>query len=88
MAAGRRCLRVAAEVGGTVLLIDAKDERAAAWYARYVALPLLDAPLSTLLPLDLMAEALKSAHPPTKRYLEQQKREKLHIPLHGATPSC
>ncbi|MFZ4536986.1 GNAT family N-acetyltransferase [Propionivibrio sp.] len=61
LAAGRRCLRVAAEVGGTALLIDAKNERAATWYASYGALPLLDAPLSLLLPLDLVAAALKTA---------------------------
>ncbi len=61
LAAGRRCLRVAAEVGGTAMLIDAKNERAAAWYASYGALPLLDAPLSLLLPLDLIAVALKAA---------------------------
>jgi GNAT superfamily N-acetyltransferase len=60
LAAGRRCLRVAAEVGGTVLLIDAKNERAAAWYASFGALPLLDSPLSLLLPLDLVATALKT----------------------------
>jgi predicted GNAT family N-acyltransferase len=58
LAAGRRCLRVAEEVGGTALLIDAKDERAAVWYASYGALRLLDAPLSLLLPLDLVAAAL------------------------------
>ena len=61
LAAGRRCLRVAAEVGGTALLIDAKNERAAAWYASYGALPLLDAPLTLLLPLNLVAAALKAA---------------------------
>jgi GNAT superfamily N-acetyltransferase len=67
LAAGRRCLRVAAEVGGTVLLIDAKDERAAAWYAGYGALPLLDAPLSLLLPLGLIAEAIKAKGRSTPR---------------------
>ena len=60
LAAGRRCLRVAVEVGGTVLLIDAKNERAANWYASFGALPLLDAPLSLILPLDLVAAALKN----------------------------
>ncbi|GHU10602.1 hypothetical protein FACS1894185_2380 [Betaproteobacteria bacterium] len=44
LAAGRRCLRVASEIGGTVLLIDAKNEQVAAWYASYGAMPLLDAP--------------------------------------------
>ncbi|GHU32400.1 hypothetical protein AGMMS50256_22440 [Betaproteobacteria bacterium] len=59
LAAGRRCLRVAAEIGGTALLIDARDEQVAAWYASYGALPLLDAPLSLLLPLNVFAAALK-----------------------------
>ncbi len=61
LAAGRRCLRVAAEIGGTAMLIDAKNERVAAWYTSYGALPLLDTPLSLLLPLDLVAAALKAA---------------------------
>lgn len=60
LAAGRRCLRVASEVGGTVLLIDAKNERAADWYASFGALPLHDAPLTLLLPLDLVAAAIKA----------------------------
>lgn len=38
-------------VGGVVLVIDAKNERAAAWYASYSAVPLKDAPLTLLLPL-------------------------------------
>ncbi len=39
LAAGRRCLLVAAQAGGVALLIDAKDEPAAHWYASYGALP-------------------------------------------------
>lgn len=58
LAAGRRCLWVAAQAGGVALLIDAKDDRAAQWYARYGALPLLDAPLSLLLPLETLRAAL------------------------------
>jgi GNAT superfamily N-acetyltransferase len=58
LAAGRRCLRVAAEVGGVALLIDAKDEPAASWYAGHGALPLLDAPLSLVLPLGTIERAL------------------------------
>jgi hypothetical protein len=50
-----------AEVGGVVLVIDAKNERAARWYASYGAVPLLDAPLSLLLPLATMEAALKCA---------------------------
>ena len=41
LAAGRRCLLAAAEVGGVVLVIDAKNERVARRYASYGALPLL-----------------------------------------------
>lgn len=37
-----RCMRVSSEVGGTALLIDAKDEAAARWYRLYGAMPLID----------------------------------------------
>jgi hypothetical protein len=60
LAAGRRCLLASAEVGGIVLLIDAKNERVAGWYASYGAVPLLDSPLSLLLPLATTETALKS----------------------------
>ena len=43
LAAGRRCLLAATEVGGVALLIDAKNERAAKWYSSYGAVPLADA---------------------------------------------
>lgn len=56
--AAHRCIRVAEEIGGVALLIDAKHESAARWYASYGAVPLLDAPLSLLLPLATAAEAL------------------------------
>ena len=58
LAAGRRCLLASAEVGGVVLVIDAKNEMVAEWYAGYGALPLLDSPLSLLLPLATIAAAL------------------------------
>ena len=61
LAAGRRCLLVAAQAGGVALLIDAKDERAAQWYSRYGALPLLDAPRSLLLPFETIQAALVAA---------------------------
>jgi GNAT superfamily N-acetyltransferase len=61
LAAGRRCLLASAEVGGIVLVIDAKNERVARWYASYGAVPLLDAPLSLLLPLATVETALKKA---------------------------
>lgn len=44
-----RCIRVSAEVGGTALLIDAKDEKAAGWYALYGAVRLDDHPLSLVM---------------------------------------
>ena len=61
LAAGRRCLWAASQVGGVVLVIDAKNERVAEWYASYGAVPLLDAPLSLLLPLATIETALKRA---------------------------
>ena len=61
LAAGRRCLLAAAEVGGVVLVIDAKNERAARWYASFGAVPLLDAPLTLLLPLATIEAALSRA---------------------------
>lgn len=64
LAAGRRCLLAAAEVGGVALLIDAKNEKVAGWYASYGAVPLADAPLTLLLPLATIEAALKSARKP------------------------
>jgi GNAT superfamily N-acetyltransferase len=61
LAAGRRCLLAAAEVGGVALLIDAKSDRVAGWYAAHGALPLLDVPRSLLLPLATVEAALKTA---------------------------
>jgi GNAT superfamily N-acetyltransferase len=60
LAAGRRCLRVAEETGGTVMLIDAKNDRAANWYEGHGAMPLLDAPRSLVLPLELVRKALNA----------------------------
>jgi GNAT superfamily N-acetyltransferase len=61
LAAGRRCLLAAEDVGGVVLVIDAKNERVAGWYAGYGAVPLLDAPLTLLLPLATIQAALRKA---------------------------
>jgi GNAT superfamily N-acetyltransferase len=61
LSAGKRCLQAAGEVGGVAMLIDAKNDRVAAWYASYGALSLLDAPLSLLLPLATVEAALKAA---------------------------
>lgn len=61
LAAGRRSLLVAAQVGGVALLIDANHARSAAWYARYGAISLPDAPRSLLLPLKTIYAALAAA---------------------------
>lgn len=59
-AAALRCLRAAGEVGGVLLIIDAKNERAAAWYARYGAEPLRGKPLTLVLPLATFAVDLRA----------------------------
>lgn len=61
LAAGRRALLVAAEAGGVALFIDAKNPQVAAWYASYGAVPMLDVPLSLLLPLKTIHAALASS---------------------------
>ena len=61
LAAGRRCLLAATEVGGVAILIDAKSVRAAKWYASYGAVALSDAPLSLLLPLATIQAALEAS---------------------------
>ena len=58
-AAGERALAVAAEVGGIALVIDAKDDKAVRWYERFGALSLLDDPLTLVLSLSAIAEAIK-----------------------------
>jgi GNAT superfamily N-acetyltransferase len=60
-AASRRCLRAAAEVGGVVLIIDAKNDRAARWYAGYGAVSLSNRPLTLVMPLATFAAELKAA---------------------------
>jgi GNAT superfamily N-acetyltransferase len=61
LAAGRRCLQASAEIGGVVLVIDAKNERVARWYASYGGVALVDAPLCLLLPLATIEAALRKA---------------------------
>jgi GNAT superfamily N-acetyltransferase len=61
LAAGRRCVLAAKEVGGVVLLIDAKSERTAKWYASYGAILLEDAPLSLVLPLATVQAVLDAS---------------------------
>ncbi|MGY2052078.1 GNAT family N-acetyltransferase [Methylobacterium sp. JK268] len=59
-AAALRCLRVAKEAGGVLLVIDAKGERAARWYASYGAEPLQDRPLTLVMPLATFAGGLQA----------------------------
>ena len=59
--AGQRALSVALEAGGVALAIDAVDDKAAVWYGRFGAVPLLDDPLRLVLPLDVIAGAITSA---------------------------
>jgi len=61
LAAGRRCVRAAAEVGGVAMLIDAKNDKVAQWYSSYGAVRLLDAPLSLVIPLATIEAALRTA---------------------------
>jgi hypothetical protein len=49
------------EAGGVALLIDAKNEGVAEWYAGYGAIPLQDAPLSLLLSFKTIHTALANA---------------------------
>lgn len=56
--AGRRCLLAATQVGGVVLIIDAKNQRAADWYKSYGAIPLDDNDLTLVLPLATIKTAL------------------------------
>ncbi|EQC00167.1 GNAT family N-acetyltransferase [Photorhabdus temperata] len=61
LSAGRRCLLVASQAGGVALLIDAKNAKVAEWYANYGAMPLLDVPLSLLLPFKTVHAVLTAA---------------------------
>ena len=61
LAASKRCVLAASEVGGVALVIDAKNERVARWYAGYGAVPTADAPLTLMLPLTTMEAALRKA---------------------------
>lgn len=64
IAAARRCIRVSTQVGGTLLLIDAKDERATDWYRSYGAIAIPGAPLSLVLPYSVFIAAMKQAGKP------------------------
>lgn len=59
-AAALRCLRIADKTGGRLLVIDAKSERAARWYAGFGAEALEDRPLTLELPLATFADDLRA----------------------------
>jgi GNAT superfamily N-acetyltransferase len=58
-----RCLRVAEDVGIAAVLIDAKHERAKAFYARYEFEALPDHPLTLWLPLPALQKLFKPLAP-------------------------
>lgn len=59
-AAALRCLRLAGEGGGILLIIDAKSERAARWYASYGAERLQGPDLTLVMPLATFAAGLRA----------------------------
>ncbi|MGD0434235.1 MAG: GNAT family N-acetyltransferase [Acetobacteraceae bacterium] len=58
-----RCLAVAHQAGGVALLIDAKSDRAAAWYGSHGAVRLVDAQRSLVLPFAMARRALAEDGP-------------------------
>ena len=64
IAAARRCILVSAQVGGSLLMIDAKDEQAADWYKSYGALEIPKTPLSLVLPYTVFLAAMEQAGNP------------------------
>ena len=58
--AARRCLRAADVVGGVLLVIDAKNGRAAAWYASYGVVALAGKPLTLVMALATFEAELKA----------------------------
>lgn len=61
LAAALRCLRATQEIGGVLLIIEAKNERAARWYAGFGAEPLADRPLTLAAPLATFAAVLRDS---------------------------
>lgn len=68
VAAAQRCIRAAAQVGGTLLFIDAKDGRVAAWYKSYGAVAIPKAPLSLVLPYSVFITMMEEVANPFSRY--------------------
>jgi GNAT superfamily N-acetyltransferase len=59
-AVARRAILAAASVGGLILVIDAKNDRAADWYASYGGVRLDDAPRTLVMALSTFAADLKA----------------------------
>lgn len=64
ISAARRCIQASAAVGGTMLVIDAKDESAAAWYKTYGAIEIPKLPLTLVLPYTSFLDAMQAAGRP------------------------
>jgi GNAT superfamily N-acetyltransferase len=64
IAAATRCIRASTQVGGLLLLIEAKDDRAAGWYKSYGALEIPKMPLSLVLPYAVFLEVMRQAGTP------------------------
>lgn len=64
VAAARRSILASAQVGGSLLLIDAKDQKAADWYKSYGALEIPGMPLALVLPYALIIDVMKRAGNP------------------------
>jgi hypothetical protein len=54
-------MRVSEEVGGTMIVIDAKDEEAASWYKKYGAIAMLRRPLTLVLPYYVIQKSFAKA---------------------------
>ncbi|MEJ7837187.1 MAG: hypothetical protein WKF81_00100 [Thermomicrobiales bacterium] len=64
LAAGSTCIKASMHAGGVAMLIDARNESVAGWYLRFGALPLINQPLTLIIRLDLIAEALAARDTP------------------------
>lgn len=64
LSAARRCIRASSEIGGSLILIDAKDEEAANWYRRFGAIGIPQMPLTLVLPYAIAVEAMQEAGQP------------------------
>lgn len=60
LAAALRCLRVTEEVGGVLMIIEAKNDSVAQWYGRFGAEPPKDRPLTLVAALATFAAALRA----------------------------